>query len=322
MSYPRSHIHDIADTVIDYYRNGNSMEQCAQEFGCSGSAVGRLLIKCNVPRRATSENSSLYWTPQRRAEKSEWAKEKWNDPNSYCRQPEFIQSRVRYGENSNLYGVHSFGKANSMYGRCGEKSPFYGKPRPDSFRCAVRKAKLERIANGETAWNKGLTKITDERVRRISVQLKERYADPDFVFNSDEHRDKMDKIFWSFVLSRKLSNYNKFEQRIHDVLDSVAPNVYSYNGACNSGFRVGRHAPDFVDIDGGRIVEANGCYWHCCPVCNVEHTRFGNADEVRGRDLRYVAEAEATGLSVLIIWQHELRDMPRLLEKVVSFHEM
>lgn len=268
-------------------------------------------------RQRLSDN----WNKEKREAKSKWLQSQWANPNSIYNDADFLKSRTRCGENSHFYGVRHFSKDNPMYGKRGENSPFYGKPRPESVKVAVREMILQRAANGESAWNKDLTKETDERLQRQSESLKRLYADTSSTYNSLEHIEKMNKIFWTFINSRKGSKYNATEQALHQIIELVAPSQYKYNGAGELGFRIYRHLPDFVNVNGQKkLIELNGCYWHCCPTCGIEKTKFGNANDIRERDNRYIQQAQALGFEVLVVWQHELRNTPALIERIKSFN--
>lgn len=62
----------------------------------------------------------------------------------------------------------------------------------------------------------------------------------------------------------------------------------------------------------------HGDFWHRCPVCNLPlpktHTEFWEQKLERNvrRDARKVAELEATGWTVVVCWEHELREDPQI----------
>lgn len=58
----------------------------------------------------------------------------------------------------------------------------------------------------------------------------------------------------------------------------------------------------------------NGCFWHCCPICNMPHPKI-NQDyweakfaRNRERDTRTRQQLEDLGWTVVNIWEHELKN--------------
>lgn len=85
--------------------------------------------------------------------------------------------------------------------------------------------------------------------------------------------------------------------------------------------------PDLVFPVLGKIVFVHGCFWH-------GHTcRWGRRPKSRPeywgpkiaanriRDARVASKARGMGWSVLIVWQCQLRDLDRAVQRVVRFLE-
>ena len=64
--------------------------------------------------------------------------------------------------------------------------------------------------------------------------------------------------------------------------------------------------PDFVDIKNKIIIELYGTYWHKRP-------------EVIKRDKRRIGTYKKHGFKTLIIWEHELKDLIKITEKIILF---
>ena len=86
--------------------------------------------------------------------------------------------------------------------------------------------------------------------------------------------------------------------------------------------------PDLVFPRHRKIIEVRGCYWHMhdckygrvTPKTNAEFwqaKRCGNVE----RDHRNDAALKVLGWQVLVIWECETKDLPRLAERVAGFLE-
>ena len=93
-----------------------------------------------------------------------------------------------------------------------------------------------------------------------------------------------------------------------------------------SGFKL--HAnelpgtPDFYFEKDKLALFVDGCYWHGCPKCgHIPKTRseFWEAkiNRTKQRDRKKRTELKKLGVSVLRIWEHELKDR-QLIIKVLS----
>lgn len=76
--------------------------------------------------------------------------------------------------------------------------------------------------------------------------------------------------------------------------------------------------PDFLYKRAKVAVFVHGCFWHRCPTCRVPLPRT-NAEYWRRKLARNVErdrldrkELEELGWTVLVIWEHEVRDSPGL----------
>lgn len=106
------------------------------------------------------------------------------------------------------------------------------------------------------------------------------------------------------------SHPNKAEQTLTYFLDENFRGSWRYVG--NGTLYVGEGNPDFVHQTNRWIIELFGCYFHACPKCKI------SSDYVNDEASRK-AYFEECGYKTLVIWLHELKDRPRLLEKVRVF---
>ena len=117
-------------------------------------------------------------------------------------------------------------------------------------------------------------------------------------------------------------NYNKLEARLDNILQGILSSQYRYNGGGQLGFRIYYHIPDFVNVNGQKkIIEFNGCFWHCCEHCNITRHPMGKpVQDVRARDKQNIINAEQLGYKVLTIWEHEMDNKSSVIERVVAFN--
>lgn len=109
----------------------------------------------------------------------------------------------------------------------------------------------------------------------------------------------------------KVTSPNKPETTIKNLLANLFPNEYDFVG--NGELVIGAYCPDFVNKDNTKIIEHYGCYWHKCPKCN-----FGNR---KPKDKGRLKVYNKHGYETLIIWEHELKDIRSLQNKLLEFNK-
>lgn len=138
-------------------------------------------------------------------------------------------------------------------------------------------------------WNKGLTKKTDRRMRRISKKAKKRWRDIEFT----------KRIIKS--INRKP---NKLEKKLKNLI--IKNNLpYIYVG--NYKFWIDGKNPDFLHSGGkNKVIELFGDYWH-------------NLDGHPSPDKR-IRDFKRCGYKCLVIWENELRrDQISIVERIKEF---
>lgn len=80
-----------------------------------------------------------------------------------------------------------------------------------------------------------------------------------------------------------------------------------------SNYSLSMESLDFSRINDIHHCKIHGCFWHRCPTCNLsvpkKNTEYWVAKFARNveRDERNLAELEAQGWKVLVLWEHQLR---------------
>lgn len=99
---------------------------------------------------------------------------------------------------------------------------------------------------------------------------------------------------------------NKPEKMLNKLLQKILPKEYKYVG--NWKFVVGRYNPDFININRQKkIIELYGDYWH-------------NRPDYKKRDKLRIKAYKKYGYQVLIIWQHELKNLDKVTAKILIFN--
>jgi len=103
---------------------------------------------------------------------------------------------------------------------------------------------------------------------------------------------------------------NKPESFLIELFQQFCPNKYKYVG--NGKFSLAGKNPDFVNIDGQKkIIEHFGDFHH-----GEERTGISNEQHVQER----IDLFAKYGYKTLIIWEHELEDVEKLVEKIFVFN--
>jgi very-short-patch-repair endonuclease len=143
----------------------------------------------------------------------------------------------------------------------------------------------------DPAYREKIYKIDNSPKRReiLSIKAKERLKD-------DNYKNRLcEKIMKACKIKP-----TKAELRLSNILNEVCPNEYKYVG--DGQTFIGGRVPDFINFDKKKIIELFGDYWHKQEDVTLRQQHFA----------RY-------GYSVLVIWEHELKDAESLKNKILSF---
>lgn len=110
--------------------------------------------------------------------------------------------------------------------------------------------------------------------------------------------------------------------------DNLKPEATLRAALRRAGVRHWRNArwlwgtPDVVLRDAALAVLVHGCYWHGCarhyrePKTNRAFWRAKIAGN-RRRDARVRGQLNRNGWSVMVVWEHELRDVDRVVGRIL-----
>lgn len=101
---------------------------------------------------------------------------------------------------------------------------------------------------------------------------------------------------------------NKIELKLENILNELFPKEYKFVGNCK--FWIERFNPDFINCNGQKkIIELFGDYWH-------------NLPEYKERDKKRLRTYSKYGYKTLVIWEHELRDLEKIKNKIKEFNKI
>lgn len=105
---------------------------------------------------------------------------------------------------------------------------------------------------------------------------------------------------------------NKQELQIYALIQIVRPNEFKYNGGFELGISIGGKIPDWVNCNGKKqVIEFFGAYWHS-PLVNPKVKHKQTYKETIKHYKKY-------GWKCLIIWDNELRNPDKIIEKIKNF---
>jgi dCMP deaminase len=190
----------------------------------------------------------------------------------------------------------------------GINNPFYGK-----------KHSLETKEKMKEIWNKRKnSKEFQEKRKNQGIEhskiMKNIWNDKNSVYNTIKYRQKLSNRNKSIITKIELSlSSNKSEAKLFYILSKCKNNEFIYVG--NNPiikFTFGGKIPDFIDVNNKKIIELFGDYWH-------SEKKTGRNKELE----EYVRTSyfESLGYNTLIIWEYELKDENKLIQKLEKFIE-
>jgi len=161
-----------------------------------------------------------------------------------------------------------------------------------SLRNCTRCVKCNGIFHAKNITGK---KHTEEHKKKIGKASKKRWAEENF-------RNKILKAQRAGMFIAP----NRPETNLNSLLNILFSQEYKFVGdgkVIIDGFN-----PDFINCNGQKkIIELYGDYWH-------------NLPGYKERDIRRLKSYKKYGYQTLIIWEHELKNLNRIKEKIKNFH--
>jgi len=164
---------------------------------------------------------------------------------------------------------------------------------------------------GYKPWNKGLTKLDDLRIMGSAIKMKGVWTDPEYVWNTIEGKERIA----TKILQANVEKPNGLERKCMDLFGKESLWMFHYVG--DGTLWISGMNPDFINIDKKQIIEAYGCFWHCCKKCG--HLNRGRR---RQNDTLRINKFKKLGYSVLVIWEHELKNSEKTMLRIKKFVEV
>lgn len=194
----------------------------------------------------------------------------------------------------------------------GENNSFYGKHHNEITINSISNKIIKQYENGRRVWNDGLNKENNEGCKRISESMKgnqnflgKKHTKESILKNSEKHKKlfKDENFVKRWIKSHSIKP-TKPEIKLNRLLKN---NNFFYKYVGNYKFWINGYNPDFINCNGQKkIIEMFGDYWHNLPKQKLK-------DEVKLKIYNQY------GYQTLIIWEHELKDLKKVLEKVTQF---
>jgi DNA mismatch endonuclease (patch repair protein) len=175
---------------------------------------------------------------------------------------------------------------------------------------------MSNSSKGQIAWNKGLTKDTDERVKKYSEKC-------GWSKGLTKYNNKS-LLKMSMALAQKeTKNKSNIETKIKNYISTLKYDYIQHK-------QIEYYNPDFVFDNEKKIIEVNGCYWHACPICKPKLRE--NKNNILGHNIRVKNNLKietlrhnfltTKGYKILYIWEHEINeDFENVKNKIIKFLE-
>ncbi len=169
---------------------------------------------------------------------------------------------------------YTSGRKSKKIGKTFEE--LYGKNRAEEIKKLIRKARVKQISPMK---GKKWTKIQREKLENI------------------RHK----RIFPKRDTSIELK-IQKFLSLLH-----IEYFTHKYISEINHSYQCDIFIPEQRGIKQKIIIECDGCFFHCCPICNIKSTEW--TKERRELDKLRTQELIEKGFIVIRLWEHEIKNM-------------
>ena len=134
-----------------------------------------------------------------------------------------------------------------------------------------------------------------ETIKKMKIGITNAWKNPEMIELARQRRIKQ-------ILPVKDT---KIEQKIQNFLSLLHIEFYThkYISEINHGYQCDILIPEQKGIKQKIIIEADGCYWHNCPICNLKNAKINKNDKIRTKELI------EKGFRVIRLWEHEIKVM-------------
>jgi len=198
-----------------------------------------------------------------------------------------------------------------------------GKKYEDYFGEKVSKELRDNLRNkniGISAWNKGLTSETDERIKKGSIKsantFKEKYKRGEIIhprgFLGGNHTKKsINKIKKARATQIFPEKDTTIEVKIQDFLKKLKIEFFThqYMNEIKYSYQCDIFIPVQKGIPIKTIIECDGDYWHGNPEIHDYRKLITSIRTKRILDFERTNQLEEQGFRVIRLWEHEIKEM-------------
>jgi len=292
-----------------YVIDEKSSIQIANEVGCCHSTILNKLKKYNIPRRKNTEGSKGKKRPVFTEEHKRKISESTKGRHSWSKGKKFSE------EHKKKLSVARSGKPNpKLKGR--QYSEETKKKMSETRKRLLKEGVLKSPTEGK--------KHSKETLEKIGRSTRERWKKNKHPMLGKKHsKETIEKIIqtekrqWrnaeykARMLKAQRRKPNKPEKYIYSLLDSNEWKLNVHGNTILNG-----KIPDFINCNGQKkVILFNGNYWHLIRHKDPLLTK----EIIEERERKPYQEL---GFKVLFIWEDELNDENKLLEKIEDFQKM
>jgi very-short-patch-repair endonuclease len=175
----------------------------------------------------------------------------------------------------------------------------------------------------QVAWNRGLTKDTNESMKKMSEKLMGKIFSENHKNNlsisakNSESAQKAQKINIQKALLKNAYRNNKLEQLFEKKYLDSNWEKQKY---------VGRHVVDFVNHKNETVIEVYGDYWHCNPKGKHLNWLPENynprikmlAKDKWLKDKQRIQEIENKGYKVIVFWETDIKNNSNKIQETLN----
>jgi G:T-mismatch repair DNA endonuclease (very short patch repair protein) len=174
------------------------------------------------------------------------------------------------------------------------------------------------------AKHKSISLVTRKKISISSIKKFKNNPELRNNLRKSLEKTRLTPIFIEAYRRFKNGNKNKSELLLETLLNRLFLKEYKFVG--NGEIWLSGFNPDFININGQKkIIEFFGDFWHANPEKYKENDVIHNklrARDIWKKDKNRIEKFDNLGYKTSIIWENELKDIPKLTTKLLEFHNI
>jgi len=312
-----------------YWKKQLSLPKISKILKVSQSTIKYWMKKYDIPRRTISQATKGIntWSRKFNLTKRQLEKLYWDDKLSLSK----ISMRMRVSENNIIYWMKRYNIPRRTLSESlkGMSHPMYGKPAPNR-KFNLSKKELEKLYIIDNLNCEQISKKTNVSAltvskwlrrckipRRVPIEkMRELWKDPEYrkEIGKKVRQSHQNPLYIKKMIESLNVKPNKQELMV-DSLIRIFYNDYPYNGDYSQGVSIGGKIPDWINVNGQKkVIELFGRTFHD-PKYVFNNRKIPYSQTYEGTMEHY----KKYGFDCLIIWDYELKNPGRVLEKICDF---